>query len=64
MKLPDWLFRRLERAYLAESRRRQEESRRRLAEEDRRVRYFYDWARFGHQMGHHFPDCPYAGCRF
>lgn len=61
MRLPDWLYRRLERVYLDEHRRRGVEARRRLAEEDRRVRYFYMWARFRHDHRQCIPECPYAG---
>ena len=63
MRLPAWLYRRLEGVYLDERQRRGRESRERLAEQDRRIRYYHDWARWAHQLGHHFPGCPFAGCR-
>ena len=59
--MPDWLYRRLERVYLDERQRRQRRDREIAAEQDRRVRYYYNWARTAHQLGQCFPRCPYAG---
>lgn len=61
MRLPDWLFRRLGRVYLDERQRRDRVARERMREQDRRIRYFYDWARTAHQLGQCFPGCPFAG---
>jgi hypothetical protein len=60
MRLPDWLFARLERVYLAESRRRKAEARTALDEQDRRVRAFYAALLAAHEAG----ACggPSSGC--
>lgn len=59
--MPDWLFRRLERVYLDERGRRDRERHERVAAHDRRIRYFYSWARFMHEHRQCIEDCPYAG---
>lgn len=61
-RIPDWLYRRLERLYLNERASRQRESQQKLAEQDRRIRYYYSWARFMHAHKQCMPDCPYKGC--
>jgi hypothetical protein len=51
MKLPDWVFRRLEIVYLGERDRRRKEDRRNLDLDEQVMRAYYDELRAAHKAG-------------
>lgn len=60
MRLPDRVFRVLDRLVTAERRRRDQETRRRITARDRALRAWADQARVAHEAGRCVPRCPFA----
>ena len=66
MRLPNWLYVRLDRLVRAERTRRQDEDRAELERQDKATRDFYDRLRKEHKiheaLGRKAADCPYYPC--
>lgn len=60
MRLPDWLYRRLEKVVRAERIRRERETQRRIVQRDRDLRAWANLALVAHNAGRCLDRCPYA----
>lgn len=60
MRLPDAVFRLLDRVVAAERRRRDQETTRRITARDRALRAWADQARTAHEADRCVPRCPFA----
>lgn len=65
MRIPDWVYARLERVYFTQRRIRREEANQRMADDDRRLREWADRKSIEHDMGTcggAAARCPFVPC--
>lgn len=65
MRLPDWIYARMERVYLDQRAIRRREANQRMAEDDRRLREWADRKSIEHDMGTcggAAAQCPFVPC--
>lgn len=59
MRLPDWAWRRLERAYFAQRSIRRAELKAAVERQDAQIRRWADAMRAAHERGECLPECPF-----